>query len=173
MNLVEYLNRLTNNGTKCALPTEIFKQQTEEQSVGDGAGGRSGITVVRFVSESLSNEKRDFRLLQQITLRALNTKCDNASIFRLWKALFVLVPKDFRNGLYDELKSDFKDWLLMFVDTICTELSNKMLTERNIPGARYWLTTLQTRMDAWQKSVNVEASDAGTDKQLSIHIAGF
>lgn len=165
MTLLEYLNKITNFGTKCALPSEVFHMRTEESSVGDGAGGKSGATIVKYTSESISEQKREYKLLQTVSSRVLNAREDNASIKRLWDALMIFVPKDFRNGDYNSSKTDFRNWVLMMADTICSELTDKMLVERHCPGARYWLTTLQTRMEAWTKSVKVDANDDNSDSK--------
>lgn len=160
MTIVEYLNKLTQAGTKCALPDELFNQHTQESSTGDGMGGKSGLTVVCYKSESISEAKRELKLLKDITMRAMNCKGDNASLSRLFIAIKYICSKQLE-GDYESIKEDFKSWFLMFIDTICSEISKKMLVERNCPGARYWLTTLQTRMESWQKMVNVETSAEG------------
>ena len=169
MTLLDYLNRITKEGTYCILPDELFHQKTEEQYVGDGAGGRSGVTVIKYTSESLSEQKKEAKLIKEITMRCLNCQGDNASLSRLWKALMVIVPKDFRNGEYND---DFKSWFLLFMDSICSSLSMKMLTERMTPGAKYLLNTLQIRMASWQKMVSTEIKEEGA-KSISVNISGW
>ena len=170
MDILQYLNRITKEGTYCILPDEIFHARTEEQTTGDAAGGRSGVTVVKYTSESLSEQKREAKLIKEITMRVLNTKGDNASLSRLFKALMLLVPKDFRNGEYND---SFKEWVMMLTDTICSSLSTKMITERHCPGAKYWLNTLQIRMESWQKMVKVDTPEEDGDKSISVTITGW
>ena len=169
--MFEFISRLTENGTKCKLPSNIVSQRSEEQFMGDGAGGRSGWTIVKYTSESIGEQKRNERLLERITMLVLNTRSDNASVFRLYQMLFTLVPKDFRNGLY--VKDDWVDWLLAMSTSIAAELSTLMLKERHCSSANVLLKTLQSRIDSWNKLASISVEEGKDMKNIVVNFGSF
>lgn len=164
MTCLEYLNKITENGTLAALPKEV----TEQHAITTGNDGQTsnGITVTCFRSESISEAKAKERLIEKLSLLVLNTPSDNCSIKRFFNHCMNVVPKDFRNGEYD--KETWTEFVLSMALTISSKLTALVIKERHWKGADTLLKVLMCRIDAWNaKLVKVD------DDEKKVTIVNF
>lgn len=161
MTALEYVNKITQNGTFIRLPQKETTQQK------DRSGSPVDWTeVVCYRTTSIGEEKRTELLLERITLTALNS----SSPYQFYKHVLNLLPKQVRIGEYDA-----EGWTELLSE-ITLELANKFssiaINERNFKGSSTMLAILQTRMEAWQKKATIaaEKNEAG-GIQLNIQVA--
>lgn len=161
MTALEYVNKITQNGTFIRLPNKETTQQK------DRSGSPVDWTeVVCYRTTSIGEEKRTELLLERITLTALNS----SSPYQFYKHVLNLLPKQVRIGEYDA-----EGWTELLSE-ITLELANKFssiaINERNFKGSSTMLAILQTRMEAWQKKATIaaEKNEAG-GIQLNIQVA--
>lgn len=161
MTALEYVNKITQNGTFIRLPNKETTQQK------DRSGSPVDWTeVVCYRTTSIGEEKRTELLLERITLTALNS----SSPYQFYKHVLNLLPKQVRIGEYDAA-----GWTELLSE-ITLELANKFssiaINERNFKGSSTMLAILQTRMEAWQKKaiIAAEKNEAG-GIQLNIQVA--
>lgn len=157
MECLEYLNKITDFGTRAILPREV----TEQQSITMENDGQTsnGVTVVKYTTESLSEEKKVNRLIEQISMLVLNTQKDKASVKRFRDHCMRIVPRDFQNGEYD--KTAWTEFLLSMALSISAQLTRIVIKERHWKGADTLLKVLTTRIEAWNTRVEVTSDDEG------------
>lgn len=155
MTCIEYLNKITNNGTRASLPKEVVSQYSVTS--GNTAKTSNGITVVSYKAESLNEAKKEEKLVEQISMLVLNTPKDNCSIKRFYNHCMNVVPKDFRNGEYN--KSEWTEFVLAMALTISSQLTAIVINERHFKGADTLLKVLSARIEAWSAKVQVDGDE--------------
>ena len=146
MTALEYVNKITLKGTLIKMPGQQVTQQKT----------RSGSPVdwheaVFYTSTSESEEKKIERLVERITLTALNS----GNPYQFYKHVLNLLPKQVRLGDYDQ-----EGWTALLAELtleIANYLSKVAITERNFKGSSTMLTILQARMETWQKKATIAA----------------
>lgn len=174
MTALEYLNKITDGGLKCRLTQGMVNQHTTEKAteVNDMGNPISKWTVVCYKAESISEGKRDERILEKITLTALNTRSDKASVRRFHDAVMKIIPKDFRNGDYDY--AQWLDFLTTFVNYgIGNTLLNMTMQERHLVGGRAMWAMLTKRVEAWNERIEAKIENEGSDKVVHINLGSF
>lgn len=161
MTALEYVNKITLNGTLIKMPGGQATQ------VKNRAGGPMDWSeVVCYTSTSESEQKKMEKLIERITLTALNS----ANPYQFYKHVLNLLPKQVRMGDYDS-----EGWTALLAELtleIANHLSKVAITERNFKGSSTMLTILQTRMESWQKKATIAAEkneEGGI--QLTVNIA--
>ena len=146
MTALEYVNKITDNGTKICMPGDKLSQLKNH------TGDRHAWTdVVCYVSESLSDERRVQQLVERITLTALNS----ANPYQFYKHVVAFLPKQVRDGDYDT--EGWTNLLSELTLEISNHLSKVAITERNFKGSSTMLAILQARMETWQKKATIAA----------------
>lgn len=146
MTALEYVNKITANGTKIQMPGDKVSQ------LNNHTGDRNAWTnVVCYVSESVPDDKRIGQLVERITLTALNS----ASPYQFYKHVVAILPRQVQDGEYDS-----EGWTSLLAE-ITLEISNYLsriaITERNFKGSSTMLAILQARMETWQKKATIAA----------------
>lgn len=161
MTALEYVNKITANGTIIRMPGDRVSQLKERN--GDPT---SWSEVVCYTSTSIGEEKRIEQLIERITLTALNS----ANPYQFYKHVLSLLPKQVRLGDYDT-----EGWTALLAELtleISNHLSKIAITERNFKGSSTMLAILQARMETWQKKATIAAEkneEGGI--QLTVQIA--
>jgi hypothetical protein len=146
MTALEYVNKITEHGTKIQMPGDKATQ----------VKNRSGLPTefmetVCFVSESVSDERRVNQIVERITLTALNS----ATPYQFYKHVLAFLPRQVRQGDYDA--EGWTELLSELTLEIANHLSKVAITERNFKGSSTMLTILQARMENWQKKATIAA----------------
>lgn len=154
MTTLDYLNRLTDNGTKVCFDKSDLYEHTYDSK--DDAGG--GLKIVKYQSESLGEVKEQQKILERVTETALNSL--SARHFRNY--VVRIVPNDFKtdNGTDEEWQTLLESLTL----SIANLLTRQLLNERYTKSANTLLNVLQTRLDMWSKnrpSVEVQSNNGG------------
>lgn len=160
MTALEYVNKITQNGTIIRLPKDDCTQQK------DRSGSPIDWTeVVCYRTSSVGEQKRTEAIIERITLTALNS----TSPYQFYKHVMMLIPKQMRIGEYDS--EGWTELLSEITLELANQLSSIAITERNFKGSGTMLTILQTRMEAWQKkaTISAEKNEAG-GIQLNIQV---
>lgn len=157
MTCLEYLLRLTDNGTKIKMPDKQVSQVTSR--TGDGPANFTNI--VSYTAESLSQAKANEKILEKVTMMAFNAKTP----YQFYAHVIKIVPKDFRNGDYDS--DPWTELLSDLVLEISMDMSSKAYTERMTKGAQAMLAMLTARVEAWQKRMEVKAEKASASNSSS------
>lgn len=158
MTALEYVNKITANGTKIQMPGDKASQLKNRNGT-----PTNWSEVVCYVSESVSDEKRVNQLIERITLTALNS----GNPYQFYKHVLGLLPKDARNGEYDA--EGWTNLLSEITLEIANNLSKIAITERNFKGSSTMLAILQSRMETWQKKATV-AAEKNEEGGISLNI---
>ena len=146
MTALEYVNKITANGTLIQMPGDKATQ------VKNHNGDRHAWTdSVFYVSESVSDERRINQMVERITLTALNS----ATPYQFYKHVLQIIPKQVRLGDYDQ--EGWTELLAELTLEIANNLSKIAITERNFKGSSTMLSILQARMETWQKKATIAA----------------
>lgn len=161
MTALEYVNKITANGTIIKLPGG----QPVQLKTHNGTPA-SWEEQVCYTSTSESEQKKIERLVERITLTALNS----GNPFQFYKHVLNLLPKQVRLGDYDG-----EGWTALLSEItleIANHLSKVAITERNFKGSSTMLAILQARMETWQKKATIaaEKNEAG-GIQLNVQIS--
>lgn len=161
MTALEYVKKITASGTIIKLPGN----QPVQLKAHNG-GQASWEEQVCYTSTSESEQKKIERLVERITLTALNS----ATPFQFYKHVLNLLPKQVRDGDYDQ--EGWTELLAEITLEISNQLSKIAITERNFKGSSTMLSILQTRMETWQKKATIaaEKNEAG-GIQLNVQIS--
>lgn len=162
MTCLEYLKRITKDGTAAVVPKELSAQHTV--TTGNDGQTSNGITVVSYKSESITEAKREEKLVERISMLVLNTPKDNCSVKRFYNHCMKVVPKDFQNGEYS--KTEWTEFILSMALTIASQLTAMVIKERHWKGADTLLRVLSTRIEAWNSKVQIDADDEGKVKTV-------
>lgn len=157
MTCLEYLMRLTDNGTKIKMPSKQVSQVTNRT----GSNNANFTNVVFYQAESLSEAKANEKMLEKVTMMAFNAKTP----YQFYAHVIKIVPKDFRNGDYDS--DPWTELLSDLVLEISMDMSSKAYTERMTKGAQAMLAMLTARVEAWQKRMEVKAEKASASNSSS------
>lgn len=158
MTALEYVNKITANGTKIQLPGDKVSQ------LNNHTGDRFAWTnVVCYVSESVSDDKRIGQLVERITLTALNS----ATPRQFYKHVVSLLPKQVQDGEYDA--EGWTELLSEITLEIANHLSKVAITERNFKGSSTMLSILQARMETWQKKATI-AAEKNEEGGISLNV---
>lgn len=157
MTCLEYLMRLTDNGTKIKMPSKQVSQVTNRT----GSNNANFTNVVFYQAESLSEAKANEKMLEKVTMMAFNSKTP----YQFYAHVIKIVPKDFRNGDYDS--DPWTELLSDLVLEISMDMSSKAYTERMTKGAQAMLAMLTARVEAWQKRMEVKAEKASASNSSS------
>lgn len=162
MTALEYVKKITHDGTLIRLPKSDCTQQKDRS----GSNPMSFTEVVCYRTSPEADVKRTEQILERITLTALNS----STPYQFYKHILNIVPRNARDGAYDT-----ESWTSLLAE-LTLELSNELasiaITERNFKGSSTMLTILQTRMETWQKKATIaaEKNEAG-GIQLNIQVA--
>lgn len=146
MTALEYVNKITANGTLIQMPGDKATQMKNHN------GDRHAWTdAVFYVSESVSDERRINQMVERITLTALNS----GNPYQFYKHVLQIIPKQVRLGDYDQ--EGWTELLAELTLEIANNLSKIAITERNFKGSSTMLSILQARMETWQKKATIAA----------------
>lgn len=154
---LEYLLKLTDNGTKIKMPDKQVSQVNSRS----GVSNYNFVNVVTYQSESLGEAKAAEKMLERVTMMAFNAKTP----YQFYAHVIKIVPKDFRNGDYDS--DPWTELLSDLVLEISMDMSSKAYTERMTKGAQAMLAMLTARVEAWQKRMEVKAEKASASNSSS------
>lgn len=161
MTALEYVNKITANGTIIRMPGMQAVQQKERTG-----SPVDWVEVVKYTSSSESDPRKVEKLIERITLTALNS----GNPFQFYKHVMNLLPKQVRLGDYDT-----EGWTALLAELtleIANHLSKVAISERNFKGSSTMLAILQSRMETWQKKATIAAEkneEGGI--QLTVQIA--
>lgn len=166
MTCLEYLNRLTDNGSKVIV---CDKSQLEYQKVTRIVNETTWTEVHTYMSESTDDRKKQEKMLERIThvVNVIKTP------YQFYRHMMVIVPKDFRNGEYAGHEDE---WLELFENLsieLCATMSAMMHRGRNSPGANIELANLKLRCEAFAGKSTATVNDAEGRKVKTITFEEF
>lgn len=161
MTALEYVNKITANGTIIKMPGDKVSQLKNRTGTPTDFS-----EVVCYCSESIGEQKRIQQIIERITLTALNS----ADPHQFYKHVLGFLPKQVRLGDYDS--EGWTNLLSELTLEISNELAKIAITERNFKGSSTMLAILQARMETWQKKATIaaEKNEAG-GIQLNVQIS--
>lgn len=160
--LLEYLNRLTENGTKINLPKKT-KSKEYTTVEGDPKLGKQ-VKVVMIKQGSLNSRQIDEQILSRVTWTAFNA----CTPYQFYRHVINVVPKDFRNGDYES--EAYTNLVSDIVLEIANEMARTAYDERWSKSASTIITMLQTRVESWQKRFDASIEDNCEKLEVTIKV---
>ena len=171
MNALEYVRKITQNGSRCRFPSE----KSKEVKVIEGSSPFQKFETKLYRTEPDEDDgiKLENTLLERVTVTALNSTTPQA----FYDHVCLILPKkvgkvSIERGEYDEEK--WKPLLQELTLEISNELAALAFKERNFNGSQTIIKMLQARIKSWQKAV---VAEVGAEKdeddghiQLNINI---
>jgi len=148
---LEYLNKLTCNGSKIRLPGEVSNEVITRQ------GNKNNFINIKTWNAEKERIKKDEEMLERVTAIAFNV--DDPRTF--YNHIIVIVPPHFRGGEYDEEK--WTELLSHIVLEISSAMFKNAYSERFHKSSTNLLTMLQNRVNTWQKKATISAKKNSED----------
>ena len=171
MNALEYVKKITQNGSRCRFPSD----KTKEMKIIEGSSPfqKFETKLYRTEPDEDADIKRENEMLERVTVTALNSTTPEA----FYDHVCLFLPKKVGKATIERGKYSEDEWKPLLQE-LTLEISNELSTiafkERNFNGSQTIIKMLQARIKSWQKAVVAEV-DANKDEddghiQLNINI---
>ena len=172
MNALDYIKKITVNGSKCRFP----KEKSSEVKIveGDSPFHKFETKLYRRDKEEDDDLKKENEILERVTATALNATTPRA----FYDHLCLFLPKKIGKEKLERGEYVEEQWSPLLQE-LTLEISNELATmafkERNFNGSQTIIKMLQARIKSWQKAsviadVNAEKDEDDGHIQLNINI---
>lgn len=171
MNALEYVRKITVNGSKCRFP----KEKSSEVKIisGESPFQKLETKLYRRDKEEDEDVKLENEILERVTATALNATTPKA----FYDHLCLFLPKKVGKEKLERGEYVEEQWSPLLQE-LTLEISNELATmafkERNFNGSQTIIKMLQARIKSWQKAVVAEVGAEKDDDdghiQLNINI---